>query len=197
MGFYILLFLVPARVILGRMRGGQESATSVAYVLTLMVGAALLGTVVVNYVLKLSIRTIRTTFLLMAAACGGCLLLYGNTYLLCAAFGAAMPLLYTGANALFASLYEGLDVRSALSQGAFMAASLLGSICAMAALRALMNHVEMQWLIAGYGALAVAVAMALPPPAAGESQARTQQEVMSLPAQAGCTNSANRKTETG
>ena len=161
-GFYVLLFLIPMRVILPQMRGHADGSSRVAVLLSLIVMGSMLTTIVVNYVIKFSIKTIRATFVMMGVASVAACLTYQNPYALSLTFSLFAPLLFTGRIAIFSLLGRAFDVRSPGMQGAFLSLALLGGVVAFASVNVALRHVDMRWIVSAYGSLCLVASVIAP-----------------------------------
>ncbi len=160
-GFFLLLFLLPIRIILPKMKESAAGATAIGEFMVLVVGTALVVNVVLNYVYPIKFKTLQTIFLLLAAGSVGLVLAYNHVILLCVLFGLFVPVLMTSSNSVFSSLWEAIDVKSMQSQSVFLGIGLCGSLMVFGLLRVLMNRVELSWIILGYGLVCLGMAVVI------------------------------------
>lgn len=156
-GFYMFFCVVLIRVIMPRVRGA--GAASVGHVLAIIIVVAILVTILVNHVFKITIKSSRMLSGLMAVASTSIVILYQHTMILVLVYGVVVPVLLTGGNAVFASLGYALDVRCPASQGKFLMVSMLGATLAFGVINYSLRFTrDLRWVILGFAGLSLAAA---------------------------------------
>jgi len=157
MGHHILFFLLIIRQILPTLKDGSYSSSTLGYFLTLMISTMIVVSIVVNYIARFRLRNLTQVLLLLVIASILVLVFYNNLYAIGTLTGLFLPLLYTGRNLVFSSLWEVIDVNSPYCQSVFLMIAIFGGVLSYGIVSLSLPYFSLWWIVFGYGCVVTIV----------------------------------------
>jgi MFS family permease len=153
----VIMFMVPARVIMPQMKASPEAARGVGHMLILLLGAGMIVMVLADYVFKITIKTVLNAFLAVGLASGLITVFWDNVKVVCLVIGVTLPFVFQAGKAIFTLMREAFDVKSPASHSVFQLTSSLGSIMAYGLLRTMLGRCDLRWIVGGIACLCLTI----------------------------------------